>query len=379
MAEAKCQELMTCNRIIAFLFGVLFVIPAMALAQDLPKEPEKPVEKKEKEKPPAKEKPAEEEGEDKISFPLDHFYAKRKPNAVRTIFKNFSFGLSTGYGNTFFSHELTGFGIVQPTKGQPMIFPAGGATDPKYVNWINNAMTDTLAIKPGYFLVSSDTAKLGFKGHGFNIPLKATLHYEYDRYRVGAGYSLEYMHMGEFQSISYKNDIHNFNSSGPNGLMKKYFGMLGVSFYRWNDILFTADANVGGYKPGKNFNYSLIKKGVYVNVGVMIEKEFSEYLKGFIRPSFEIKNYQLNLPEVGKVIDHSINAFYINIGLSYKIPELAKCYNKDCRVQMNHAHGDREYRSQVHPIYKKQNPMYGENHPKLIKYKGKNKKSLNPY
>ena len=46
---------------------------------------------------------------------------------------------------------------------------------------------------------------------------------------------------------------------------------------------------------------------------------------------------------------------------------------------MNHAHGNREYRSQVHPIYKKQNPHYGENHPNLIKYKGKNKYKLNPY
>jgi hypothetical protein len=46
---------------------------------------------------------------------------------------------------------------------------------------------------------------------------------------------------------------------------------------------------------------------------------------------------------------------------------------------MNHAHGNREYRSRVHPFYKKQNPNYGENYPRLIKYKGKNKRKLNPY
>ncbi len=365
---------MTFSRIITLFFGVLLVIPALVFAQEEPKE------QKEKEKP--KEKPKvekkAEEGEDKLTFPLDNFYAKRKPNTVRNIFKNFSLGLSTGYGTTFFSHKLNGFGIVQPTSGQPRIFPSG-STIPKFSNWVNSVVGDSLTIYPGDFLISSDTAKLGFKGKGINIPLKATLHYEYDRYRIGGGYSYEFMHMGQFHSISNKNDIDNFSASSPNGLMKKYFGMLGVSFFRWRDVLFTADVNVGGYKPGKNFNYGLIKKGVYVNAGVTIEKEFSEYLKGFIRPSFEIKNYKLSVPEVGQTISHSINAFYINVGFSYKLPALAKCYNKDCHVQMNHAHGDREYRSQMHPIYKKQNPMYGENNPKLIKYKGKNKKSLNPY
>ena len=359
MATANAKDLMTLSRIIAIVLSAALMMPAMVAAQNKPKESQ----------------PKE---EDKPVFPLDNFYAKIKPNTVRSIFKNFSLGISTGYGNTFFSHKLDGFGIVQPTSGAPRIFPSGSTT-PKYSNWVNSVASDSFNIQPGYFLISSDTAKLGFKGHGLNIPLKATLHYEYDRYRIGGGYSYEYMHMGQFHSISNKNDIANFQPSAPGGLMKKYFGMLGVSFYRINDLLFTVDANIGGYKPGKNFNTSLITKGIYVNVGVTVEREFSEYLKGFIRPSFEIKNYSLNVPEAGKSINHSINAFYINVGLSYKLPSLAKCYNKDCRVQMNHAHGDTEYRSRVHPIYKKQNPMYGENHPKLIKYKRKNRKSLSPY
>lgn len=352
---------MTLNRIIAIFLGILLITPIVVCAQE-------------------KAKPKEEEkvDEDKLVFPLDNFYAKRKPNVTRAILKNFSLGVSTGYGTTFFSHKLNGFGVVQPTSGPPRLFPVG-STIPKYSNWVNNAVGDTLTIMPAYFLVSGDTAKLGFKGKGLNIPFKATLHYEYDRYRIGGGYSYEFMHMGAFHSIAYIDDIGNFQPSEPNGWMRKYFGMLGISFFRWTDILFTGDVNVGGYKPGKNFNYGLIKKGVYVNLGVTIEKEFSEYLKGFIRPSFEIKNYSLNIPEVGQTINHSINAFYVNVGFSYKLPALAKCYNKDCHVQMNHAHGDREYRSQMHPIYKKQNPMYGENNPKLIKYKGKNRKRLNPY
>ena len=325
---------------------------------------------------------SEKEDEEKPVFPLDNFYAKRKPNHVRNILKNFSLGLSTGYGNTFFNHKLDGFGVFQVGGYAPSIF-ASPNTSARFSNWVNNVDADTVTvisvIPRSLFVISSDSVKLGFKGNAFNIPLKATVHYEYDRYRIGGGYSYEYMNIRQFHPISYGNYIDDFRPTSPGGFMRKYFGMLGISFLRWNDLLFTADVNVGGYKPGKNFNTSLIKKGVYANVGVTVEREFSEYLKGFIRPSFELKNYKLSVPEVGQTINHSINAFYINIGVVYKLPGLPKCYNKDCHHQMNHVHGDTEYRSQMHPFYKKQNPMYGENNPTLIKYKGKNRKKLSPY
>lgn len=320
---------------------------------------------------------AQEEG-DKPQFPLDNFYAERK-KWPRNVLKDFHLGISTGFGTTFFSHKLNGFGVFQRPGFTPRIFVAGPAVGSRYSNWVNQIAGDTLSVQPGNFLISSDTATLGFKGRGLNIPLKATLHYEYDRYRIGGGYSYEFMHLGEFRPITHKDRIGNFSAASPNGFMRKYFGLLGVSFYRINDYLFTAEANVGGYKPGRNFNMALIQRGVYVNLGLTIERDFSEYLKAFVRPSYEIKNYTIANPEAGRSIVHNMNGFYLNFGFTYSLPELPKCYHKDCRAQINHAHGDREYRSRVHPVYKKQNPMYGENHPKLIKYKGKNRKKLNPY
>jgi hypothetical protein len=315
--------------------------------------------------------------EEKPTFPLETIYAKRKPWGVRKILRNFRFSASTGYGHTFFSHKLDGYGIVQPTGFAPRVFPIATPAS-RYMNWVNSIVPDTLSTSFDSFTVSSDTAKLGFKGGGWNIPLNVTIHYEFlERYRVGAGYSYEYMNIGPMHPITFKNNITNFQPTPRGGFMQKYYGMAGISFYRWQNVLFTGDIHVGGYKPGKNFTASQIKKGVYVNAGVTIEHEFSEYLKAFVRPSFEIKNYTLNIPE--KAIPHYINAFYINIGLTYAIPDLPRCFHKDCQAQMNHTHGDREYRSRVHKIYKKQNPLYGENYPRLLKYKGRNKKKLNPY
>jgi len=239
--------------------------------------------------------------------------------------------------------------------------------------------TDTVtSSSPEVFRVSSDTSKLGFKGHGLNIPLKATLHYEFlKRYRIGIGYSYELMSMGTYHSISYQDKISGFRPAKPTGFMNKYFVMLGGSFYRLGDYLFTGDLNIGGYSPGTNFNKSLIKKGIYGNIGVTVEKDFSEYLRGFIRPSFEMKGYTLSVDD--KSIKHHLNAVYINIGVTYSLPSLPRCYNKNCHAQINHAHGDREYRSRMHKIWKWQNPNYGQNNPELIRYKGKNKRKLNPY
>jgi len=322
-------------------------------------------------------KPAETKEEGGSDFPLDNFYAEIKKRP-RSIFSHFRFGLSTGYGNNFFSHDLTGYGIYQAPGGAPEIFPVG-VTSTRYSNWVNERVLNTSATVPGAFMVASDTASLGFTGNAMSIPLKATIHFEFkERYRIGIGYSFEYMSMGNFTSKTYGDQLTQMKPSNSSGMMSRFFGLLGVSFYRSGNYLFTGDLQIGSFSPG-NFDQSLASTNLFVNGGVTIERELSEYLTVFARPSYEFKSYTLKLPEGGQPISHGMNAMFLNIGLTYRIPELPKCYNKDCRIQINHAHGDKEYRSRVHPIYKKQNPQYGENHPSLIKYKGNNKKKLNPY
>jgi len=314
--------------------------------------------------------------QEETKFPLEKFYVDRK-KSMRSLFKNFRFGVGLGYGNTYFSHSLNGFGIYQVPGQSPEIFKGSSPPALRYNNWVNSVGMDSTVINPGATIVSPG-AKLGFKGNALNIPLKLTLHYEYKRYRIGGGYSWEFMSIGTLHPTNQAGKISDFQPSGATGFMKKYFGLLGVSFARLDNYLFTADANIGGFKPGANFNSGAISKGLYFNLGVVAEREMSEYLRLFVRPSFDFKSYSINLPENGGSIKHNINAFYLNFGFTYTIPELPRCFNKDCAVQINHAHGNKEYRSRVHPIYKKQNPGYGENNP-LIRYKGKNKRKLNPY
>ena len=309
---------------------------------------------------------------------MEYFYIKRSgPSLLRTLLSKVTFSLSTGYGQTNFNHELDGYGILQNPDTLPKIF-SGNQVAAGYSNWFNRATTSANSVTPQTFLVNSDTTSLGFRSRATSIPLKLSFHFEFDRYRIGGGYSVEYMSIGDFKPTNYGESINSFAPQDPSIFLQKYFLMLGGSVYRYQNYVLVVDANFGGYNLGSSFDKSIIKKGLYMNFGARVEREMSEYFRIFVRPSFELKSYKLNIPE-STSITHKFNAFYINVGVSYRLPELRRCPFRQCHAQINHVHGNREYRSRVHPFYKKQNPHYGENYPTLLKYKGKNKKKLNPY
>lgn len=290
------------------------------------------------------------------------------------------FSLSTGYGNTYFRSRLDGFGVLQAPDSAVKIYDLA-VPNTIYENWVNRVTPNPWGFRPSHFRVRSDTARLGFRGNGLNIPFKASIHYEFlGRYRIGGGYAYQWLSIGALEPTAFTDRICNFFPASPRGgWMRHYFIMFGASFYRIDRFLFTADLNIGGFSPGRNFDLSTFRNGAYVNLGMTVERELSEYLRAFVRPSFDFKSYRLALPGTTKEIRLGINTLYVNVGLTYTIPDLPRCFHPDCRIQVNHPHGNREYRSRVHPLFMKQNPGYGENNPQLIKYKKRNKKRLNPY
>lgn len=322
---------------------------------------------------------AQYKSEKDASIPLEHFYIERKKSGpIRYLFSKLHFGLSVGGGSSTIRHPLDGFVVVQELDSLPKIYDIDNPAI-RYRNWVNDLTQAPSDLAPGAFEVSSDTADIGFSAKTLNLPIKATVHVEIDRFRLGGGYSIEYTRPGEFLPVRYGDQINSFSSPTPAFFMKKYFGLVGGTFYRYYEYTLGADLNIGGYKLGKRFNRELMQKGMYYNIGLTAEREMSEYFRVFVRPSWEFKSFRLTVPESGLEIQHQFNAWYVNIGVTYRIPELRRCPIKDCHGQINHAHGNREYRSRMHPFWKKQNPYYGENYPTLIKYKGKNKRKIHPY
>jgi hypothetical protein len=317
---------------------------------------------------------AQYKSESEATIPLDKFYIERQGAGFRKFLTKFTFGLSTGFGKGAIKHKFSDYQILQDANVAPVI---RSQKDPSkyYSNWINQSQEASTA--PAGDFASPSDGKIGFKGKVFSIPLKATIHYEFlKRYRLGGGYSYEYTHIGSFKPLNFKDKISSFSSPVSSIWEKHYFGMLGASVYRYYEYQLVIDANIGGYKMGSSF--SSVSTGVYYNFGATVERDMSEYFKLFVRPSYEIKTFKLSMAD-GPVIKHHFNSFYLNVGATYRFPELRRCVLKDCHIQIHHAHGNREYRSRRHPIYKKQNPHYGENDPVIIKYKGRNKRKLNPY
>lgn len=322
-----------------------------------------------------------------VSIPLDHFYADpENNNGLRKLLSKLHFSFSTGYGNTFYRQDISDFSVLQRPGTSPVIFSkdlntSGGSLSTAYNYWFNDIKSDSsITFDPANsFFVQADTADLKFKAPGMSIPLNLSIHLEFDRYRIGGGFTFEYHRPGTFRPTAFEDRIGTYEPDFGSVFYKKYYGMLGVRVYRYYEYSLSIDANIGAFNLTDKFNKSIIQKGVYVNIGPTIERDMSEYFRLFVKPSFDVKSFTLNIPETDLSINQSMNAFYITFGFTYRIPELRKCFLKQCTTQVNHQHGNREYRSRVHPFYKKQNPHHGENYPRLIKYKKKNRKKLHAY
>lgn len=310
------------------------------------------------------------------------FYHEPKNRPIRSFLSKFNFGFSFGYGATFYSQNLSSFNILQDNQNGPVIFPGDfsvGDTISGFNYWFNDLKFTRTRIDPDEFVIASDSSDLKYKSLSHSIPVTLSIHYDYRNYKIGGGVTLEYHLPQTFTPNQYENILTEIEPDFSSTFILRYYGIVGARIFRYWDYLVGVDARVGVVKYNNNFNKSIMQKGVFVNVGIPVEKELSEYFRLYVRPSFELKNYSLTIPEGGGAVTTSSNMGMVEFGIFYRIPELPKCFLKKCRTQVNHMHGEYNYRSRVHPFYKWQNPHHGQNYPVLIKYKGKNKKKLNPY
>ncbi len=321
-----------------------------------------------------------------VGIPLDHFYADPVNGGLRNFLSKFHFSVSTGYGHTFYRQDLSEFVLLQQDGQAPFIFRQdlninGGTVSSGYNYWFNRAVSEeNRGFNAGTdFLVSGDTTDLAFEGGGMSIPLNLSVHFEFDRYKVGLGYTFEYHRPSTMRPSVFTDQIASYEPDFNSAFYQKYYLILGAKVYRYYYWVLSVDAHLGGFNLSGKFDKAQVTKSVYFNIGATVEREMSEYLRFFVRPSFDLKSFTLEMPETDVSVRTGMNALYFNVGLTYRLPRLKRCYIKTCRTQVNHQHGNMEYRSRVHPFYKKQNPHHGENYPTLIRYKGKNKKKMNAY
>jgi hypothetical protein len=131
---------------------------------------------------------------------------------IRYILNKFSVNLSTGYGRTFYSHELDNFAYIRNAQGSFIIdneadlqgsVPVNG-----YSNWFTGVTPaiinldeslQTLPFRPidnpinnpllqnDYDIVTSDSVPIAMRGIGNNIPVTLSIYYNLRRLRLGGG------------------------------------------------------------------------------------------------------------------------------------------------------------------------------------------------
>jgi hypothetical protein len=322
-----------------------------------------------------------------------------RKNPLREFLNKFSFSFTAGYGRTFYKHELPGYGIINKDdslyNGLYLFSLADSLNSPfvGFQNWLNAPMADSVDRFENIDLnnqVLGDTARLGFRGNAPTIPLTLIVHYNFlERFRLGAGISFERHSLPTMNPFVGEEVLGQYRPNVEKSTFIRYFGVFGGKVYQRMDWSYFVDIQIGKVKMGKAFEKESINQGIFFNIGVPIEYEFSEYFRVYLRPSYEFKNYKVLLSET-RAINHRQPALYIHFGFRYNIPELPRCplkaknptgydypkkfTNKTCRTQKKHIHGDQAYRGQ--PFYKKQNPKIGENHPNLHKYRLFNRRKV---
>lgn len=306
-------------------------------------------------------------------------------NPFVTFLGKFTVSGSLGYGRTWHSHKIEGLGIVQNPDSDPYLFDASNPVSDTIQfgvsNWINNPTTiQNIPVDTSTFYFSTDSIPVKFRAKGLNIPINLMVHYTFDRYRFGGGFTFEPYRTGKYKADVFENKIEPFRPNFNLSYYTRWYFMLGGEVIRTKRYMLVVDARVGSFKlQKKHFNRLLIEKGIFFNLGARMEKSLSEYVKIYIRPSLEFKNYKIAIAETSNTITNQLPVFYTSVGLSWRLPDRRKCPISNCHAQINHRHGRKEYRSKMHPFWKWQNPDYGQNYPRLERYKRKNKRKINPY
>ncbi len=275
---------------------------------------------------------------------------------------------SFGYGATFYKTEWPDVDILQHENKATLLesFTQNG----DQIDYVGiDDWTFSPVSQAGYItanettrLIYGDSLTPTYKGMGKNIPFSFSLHLDIQRFRIGAGYAFEVQGLKKLKpntggDFEYKPVMQSTMS-------RRFYVLLGGKFYHWKGWDYHAEFQIGKVTYGPRYDKTLLSNGIYFNIGIPIEYEFSEYFWFFVRPSFEIRNYSLAMPVqypdsgIPETYTFKQPTVYVNVGFRYKFPEIRRCPVKACHTQLKHVHGNKEFRGQ--PFYKEQNPGTGE-------------------
>jgi len=309
--------------------------------------------------------------------------AKQQVSQVRKILNMFNFSIEKGYGYFSYQNELTGVSVVRNPRGdQLFIVPTGESSGQgpfnAYNNWFNDLTPlDITRIDDDAEVVGTDTTNFVYKNNGRINPFTLRLSFSIRKVdkkhlkrtgerimtddellRIGGGIS--------FGKFKFRNDR---NTQDINARLRsfilpvqeisttKIFGSVTYNAYRYGDLSLLVDLSGGVWKTKSSaLNQSIVKYDPFFNLGVIFEQKISKYFKVYLRPSFEIRQYNISNDLIS--VPHKFSVFSIDIGALIKYPTYPRNKYKAHRVKMEHIFNGKIYRGRS--IFQRQNPRTGQ-------------------
>ncbi|GAA5036993.1 hypothetical protein GCM10011506_32840 [Marivirga lumbricoides] len=300
-----------------------------------------------------------------------------QPNLFRRVLSHFSAEVAIGYGNTRYRQNLDDYSLYS-TNGNLYILGSDSAYNLSVGigNWLNKPfVTDTLNTSNAVFydansnegapgssyLIESGEKRL--RGGGHAVPVHVKLHFNYLRYRLGAGATFELNTTAKMSLKGFPDYINSYESDFNSFFTQKYYITAGVRYWDWWNFSYYADIEFGKFKlPESTFPSSTVSENSYWNFGFPVEKNLSKYFHLVMRPSIDLKSINTQIP-TGETIKTNMWNVQFQVGIRVSFPLYRNCPIKNCEAQKEHIHVDKKFRGQ--PIHKIQNPKVGENHPYL--------------
>lgn len=299
-----------------------------------------------------------------------------KNSFFRQALSKLNIGFSTGYGYTIYKQNLSGYSVFRQGETHFLVPKSSisyGRVNRSFTQWLNDPQDQSNVLpREDNVTVTGDTAQLGLFGSGQSLPLNFNLSVNLiDRFKLGGGVSAEIFSIRDLDFTGENEKLGSYLSDVNSAIMLRYYGSLAMRVSRWYFWDFSADLQVGKKNYLTQFNKAQLSDGYFYNLGFLVERHFSEYFRLTLRPSAEWSSYKMNLAGAEQSVTTQTPAFYLQAGISFNIPRLSRCPMSGCQTQLEHVHSGKEFRGQ--PIYRWQNPKYGQNHPELMRNKKRKK------
>ncbi|EMS33884.1 hypothetical protein C943_04203 [Mariniradius saccharolyticus AK6] len=307
-------------------------------------------------------------------------YAQEDIFGLDTKSKDKTRKAKSGFGNTFrnaignVSFEFAGGGAFHTTQ-----FDFHSENPSQY------PLFQVQNLENPQSITSDDT--VAFRASSYAIPIQAAARINlFNTLTIGAGYGREWGNMtnpagGDFE-FRFQNNSYTIDKAfGSVGLVL-YDASKRAKFLAWrykrydsNNLYmqseakqrirqlypwkFTAEADFGKLFIRQTFDENVTPSvDPFYNIGLRVDKEFSEYARFFVKGGVEFRNFEYKAEAAAEIMPFTQNLYFVQAGISISLPSTKRCKVPGCGVVMKHLHDGIEYRGSS--IFSPQNRKIGQ-------------------